>query len=179
MPMLLRSSRGWGRVFILLAILVGAPALAQAQQLQVIARGTIPPVCTISVGAPFPAADLSTSGSISAAALVDCNKGFTIHVRSENGAVRTAQTAPQGFVSSLNYNFSLSLPLDGSASPLTLNCASNALAVGTGCNATSSGKTAISRTASLQVGWTVPAPPTRLVAGSYSDTLTVSIAAAP
>ena len=164
-------------LLLAVAIATAEAAHAQSQTLQVIAKGTIDPGCSVSVGTPFPAANLASSGSTSAAALVNCNKGFSVSAKSTNGLLKSSSIAPAGFTNSLAYSFAYSLPLDDSGS-LTINCTSAQLAAGSGCSAGSSGKTAINKTASLQVSWTTPASP-KLASGSYSDILTISVAAVP
>jgi spore coat protein U-like protein len=43
----------------------------------------------------------------------------------------------------------------------------------------SGGKASLNKTATLTVAYTVPTLPTRLIAGSYSDTITLTITASP
>ena len=86
----------------------------------------------------------------------------------------------------MKYTLTVSVPLD-SGGPVSANCASSALLAGqSSCalspsNATglSSGSaTATNKVATLTAAWTTPSLP-YLVAGSYSDTLTISIATVP
>lgn len=161
-----------------IACAAAGPAYGQSQQLQVVAKGTINPSCSVSIGTPFPVAVLSESGSVSAAPAINCNKAFTVTARSTKGAMTSHTLESTGFTNKLLYSIAFSLPLDDNSGTLEITCTSSELAVGAGCSADSGGKTAINKTALLQASWTTPTSP-RLVKGSYRDTLTISVAALP
>jgi hypothetical protein len=173
----------------LLSALLGfagtAPASAQAI-LKVTTKGTIDASCSISVQSNFPAADFASSGNVNGAALVNCNQGFLLKITSANGGVQSPAAAPSGYTNSLAYTLDFSLPVDESATPLTASCVSSTLVAGqsscslspAGSGLNSSGRTAINQTAAMRLSWITPSSP-RLIAGGYSDTLTISVAAAP
>ena len=181
-------SRPW-RFAITCAVAAGwlatAPA-AYADTVNITTTGQIASSCTVAAASTFPAANLSANGSVAASASVSCNTGFVVKATSTNGAIKSATAAPTNFTNSLDYTLTLSLPLDSGATA-TATCAAALLKAGqttcalspAGTGLSSSGATAIGKTASLTAQWTVPALPTRLVAGSYSDTIVISIAAAP
>jgi hypothetical protein len=168
----------------IVAVNAALPALARADDLSITAQGTIGQTCSITALTSFPAPALTAAGSVSATATVDCNTGFAIRATSARGAIRTTQTPTSGFANSVPYNLTLTVPLDNSAM-LSATCSSTSLVAGqsacalspAGSGLGSGGVSAINRTAQLQVAWTTP--PLRLVAGSYSDTITLSIAAQP
>lgn len=157
-------------------VLALAPA-AHADSVSIPATGTIVSSCSLALASNFPAANFSANGNISATASVNCNTAFSITATSAKGAVKTANATSAGFINSLPYGFSLSVPLD-SGGPAAANCTSAAL-LANSCNVTSGGALATNKTATLGVAWTQPALPTRLVGGSYTDTITLSIAATP
>ena len=158
-------------------ICVAVPA--QSQSVQITASGTIASSCTISKASDFAAADLSVNGNRTATATVSCNTGFSIAASSANGALKRVPPGapPANFTNSLAYSFSLSVPLD-SGGPALANCTSAAL-LANSCSLSSGGGTATARTATLTASWTIPALPIRLLAGGYSDTITLTIATAP
>jgi len=168
---------------VICVLLAAAPG--RADTVAITASGTIQPRCGVSVQQAFSSADFSTSGSSVAQALVDCNTGFRINITSANGAAKTTNQASSGFTNSLPYSLKLSVPLD-SGSPVEATCTSGTLMSGQASCAlspnnasglSSGGKSAINQIATLTASW---APPfQKLVAGSYSDTLTVSIASVP
>jgi len=175
---------------LLLALLALSPAgVAHADVLTVNAKGTIGTSCTLAASSQFAAPDLSASGSVTAQASVNCNTGFKINALSANGAIANGTVAPANFTNLVPYALTLSVPLEsGTPNPITATCASSTLVAGqSGCalspadpgGLSSGGKASINKTATLTVAYTVPALPTRLIAGSYSDTITLTIAAVP
>jgi hypothetical protein len=162
---------------------------AHADVLTVTATGTIGTACSIAVASPFSSPDLSASGSVGATATVNCNTGFKVNATSANGAIKTATTAPTSFTNTLPYNFTFSVPLEsGSPNPISATCASTALVAGqsscalspaNGTGLSSSGRASIGKTATLTLAYTVPTLPTRLIAGSYTDTITLTVATVP
>ena len=106
-----------------------------------------------------------------------------LNAQSANGGVKTSATA-SGFSSLLDYSLKVDTALD-SAANVNATCNASTLKSGmsgctlspAGAGLSSGGKTATSKTATLTIAWTPPVSP-RLVAGSYSDTVTLSIAAA-
>lgn len=160
---------------------------ANADVLTVAAQGRIDPVCEIGVSTPVPTADFATSGEVRGGALVNCNIGFAIKATSANGALKSVASASPGFTNSLNYKLSLIVPLsDAPGSWMKASCGSATLVAGQsacalspgGPGLQSNGAASINQSAALNFSWKTPAKP-RLVAGSYQDTITISIAAAP
>ena len=89
-----------------------------------------------------------------------------------------AGAASAGFVNSIAYTYGLSVGVQGNGGPATVACTS-AQMLANNCILSSGNKTANNKAGTLTVNWTPPAPPTMLVAGTYSDTITLSIGAAP
>lgn len=167
------------------AVALVAPGRASADVLTVTAKGSIAPVCSISVKSPLPAADFTSSGRVSGSALINCNTGFVMTATSVNGAVKNDADVSRGFVNILGYTLHIVLPLTG-ASSVVASCKSALIIAGNsscilspaGSGLSSGGKPAIGTTATMTVIWATPTKP-RLVAGAYHDTITISVAAAP
>ena len=167
--------------------LVLAPTNARADEFSVRAIGTILGSCGFTVSSSFPPdADLTVPGSINAGALVNCGVPFRVHAASASGALRNSAPAASGFTNFLGYTLSVSVMLDG-GSAISASCGSATLVAGqSSCalspfNATglSSGAgIATNKTATLTASWGSPGS-AHLAAGTYSDTLTITIAAAP
>ena len=163
------------------------PASASADSLTVNATGTIAGSCGISVVSDFPAnANLAVSGSASASASVSCATPFKLNATSANGNLKNLVAAVSSFTNTLAYVLTVSVALD-SGGPVSANCNSATLVAGqSGCALSPANSTGLSsgsaiatnKTATLTAAWTTPASP-QLVAGSYADTLTISIAAVP
>jgi hypothetical protein len=165
--------------------LCGVPTAARADSLVVEARGTIATSCSLfkSQNGDFAQPNLSANGSISGQATVKCNSGFRITATSANGALTNSKSAAN-FTSSVAYTFGMSVPVDDGATVTSTpsQCSSTAMKSGTSCVLMASGKTATGvagagRPATLTLAYTVPSLPTRLLAGTYSDTITLTIAA--
>jgi hypothetical protein len=181
-----------GQRFMLLAAMLTAACAASpagAQSIEIVATGTIPGKCTVAVASPFGGANLSVAGSVQASASVDCNNRFKLNALSSNGALVTATVLPTGssFVRRLDYSLALSFQNDAGVT-ISATCPSAELTTGRGdcalspansAGLSSGAATAINRIAGLTVSWAPPALPARLVAGSYSDTITLSIAVQP
>jgi hypothetical protein len=157
-----------------------ATAADAQQELTITAGGSVAASCSIqrnATGQPFGGSrDFSNSGSASDQATVNCNKGFQISASSLNGALKhkTVTGAPTGFTALLPYTLDLAVPLDDNSSATT-SCASSTLIGQSTCSLSSNNKTSINKTASLTVTWTTPTSPNRLLAGEYSDTITLTI----
>ena len=167
------------------ALAFGASAPAKADSLQITASGTIVGGCSVTVASNFGTANLSGNNSVNGTATVNCNAGFRINATSLNGAIVTSTAAPANFTNAVPYSLQVIVPLDNSPN-VSATCSSSTLVAGqSGCllsplNSTglsSGGKSATNKTATLAVNWTLPAQ--RLIAGSYSDTITISIASPP
>ena len=157
---------------------------ALADSITVNAAGTIASACSLSIGSNFAAANLAISGNVSASATVNCNTGFVIKATSAKGAINTSNANSHSFVNTLPYQLTLTLPLDTGGSLVGGPCGSATLVSGqTGCalspggsGLSSGGATAVNQTATLKVAWN--SATTKLVAGSYSNIITLSIATA-
>ena len=164
-------------VLTMISALLAAPA-AHADSVSILATGTIPSGCTVGKTSDFAPANLTASGSVTAGALVDCNMPFLIRSTSANGAIKTAGAASAGFANSVAYTYALSVGVQGNGGPATAACTS-AQMLANNCILSSGSKTANNKAGTLTVSWTPPALPTKLVAGTYSDTITLSIGPAP
>ena len=177
-------------VFMIIALMVFG-SRATADVLTVTAKGTIAPVCSISVIKALPTANFAVSGNISGSALVNCNTGFVMTATSANGAVKNDASVSPGFTNVLPYTLNIVVPLTPwpgapAAGFLSVGCKSAQLIAGSsscslspgGSGASSGGKPAIGSTASMTLIWGIPTTP-RMIAGAYHDTITISVAAAP
>ena len=142
--------------------------------------GTVTKVCTIG-GVAHPSADAATipitaAGAVNTAVInksyasVVCNTPSNVQMTSQNGAVTNAGTASAGFTNLINYSSTAVF----SGASASLNTATNPLATGP-----ESG-TAVSTTGTLPTGtMTVTITPQanvlKLISGTYSDTLTITI----
>lgn len=185
MRVLLDDLLGSSRAIMLASILFNAGA--NAQTLTITATGQIPASCGLAAASSFSNANLDANGSSSATATVNCNTKYLLKATSANGGLKTATAAPSAsFANKLDYQFNISVPLDNSAGTLTGSCAASNLAAGASACALSPAGTGLSsgsgtstgKTATLGINWTVPSA-VHLVAGSYADTITISIAAQP
>lgn len=179
---------GWiGRLALIgAAVLAGLASPVLANSIRITARGTVPGNCSVTLNSNFPAARLATSGSVAASARVNCNTGFAVKATSANGAIRNARPAPAGFVNTVDYNLAVVVPLDNGRQ-IAATCPARQLLAGqSGCALSpaglglrSGGIGATNKIATLTALWTAPPPPKRLIAGTYSDTITLSVAAVP
>jgi hypothetical protein len=142
------------------------------------------PPSTVALG------DLGKAGSVAIPFRLDCNSNFAITVVSSNGglqqqaaaAVAPSTAAAGGFAGRLDYD--LAVQVDTDTGPVASHCAASALSSGGGCamaqagaggGLSSDGGVAIGRDGGLVLSWTAPAE--RLVAGRYSDTVTITVEA--
>lgn len=163
------------------------PTHADAQTVTVNASWRVMPMCTVAAASAFPVANLGAGGNRSATATVTCNKSFKINASSANGAIQTSGTAPASFANALPYTLRIDVPLDD-GSTISAACTSTTLVAGqsacplspsNGTGLSSGGRIATNQAATLTVSWSAVALPTRLIAGSYADTITLSIATVP
>lgn len=174
---------GVGAVLFLAWAAIAAPAPAQTI-VNVTAQGTIQSSCGLTVQSAFGAANLNADGSVNASASVNCNTPYRIRATSANGALKSATLAPALFSNRLDYSLSVTVPLDaggqisatcGSAT-LVSGASSCALSPASASGLSSGTGASTSKTAALALQWTLPTA-TRLVAGSYADTITITITA--
>lgn len=142
--------------------------------------GTVAKVCTIG-GVAQPAPDsatipVSTAGAVNTAVInrtyanVACNTPSNVQITSQNGAVRNTAAAPAGFTNQINYSSTATF----SGATATIDTASNPAAAGSesGTAISTSGATPAGN---LSVAITPQANALRLMAGSYSDIMTITI----
>jgi len=142
--------------------------------------GTVSKACTIG-GVATPAADSATipitaGGAVNTAVInksyssVACNAPANVQLTSQSGAVTIASSPPSGFTNMINYNATATF----SGASASLNTATNPLASGaeSGTAVSTSGSTP---SGTMSVSITPQANSASLVAGTYSDVLTISI----
>lgn len=167
--------------------LVALTAPARADQVSVQAKGKIDGSCSLVAATAFPTANFAASGSGTATAAVNCNQPFKIRATSANGAIKSAAATAPNFTNALRYSLKADMPLDGGSvvsatcesATLTAGQSSCALSPASSSGLSSGAGIATNKTATLTLAWTMPTPPTRLIAGNYSDTITLSIAPSP
>ena len=156
---------------------------AAANTLTITAQGTVPASCGLAASSTFGSANLNASGSVSATAQVNCNTPFRIRAVAAQGVMKNPNSAPAFFGNSQAYNLTVTVPLD-SGSQVAATCPSSSLIAGSSsctlspasASGLSSGNgTSMGKAATLAVQWTLGGTP--LLAGTYSDTITVTIAA--
>lgn len=162
-------------------------AAVGAQTLTITATGQIPASCGLVATSGFSAANLDANGSSSATAAVNCNTKYVLKAVSANGGLKTTTpVSSASFSNKLDYQFTISVPLDNGAGTLSGSCGASNLTAGAGFCAlspagaglSSGGRTSTGKTATLGINWTLPVS-THLIAGSYTDIITISIAAQP
>ncbi|WP_299329603.1 hypothetical protein [Parasphingopyxis sp.] len=160
---------------------VAAPFPAAAvPSVELTVRGIIPPSCEIlSNVSGLDLGNISRAGRETADVSFSCNTPFVVNLSSENGRLeRTAQRTAGNFQNALDYQASLRVPLDNGRVLRIRECDSEELLNGGACaNASSESQTAINKTASLAVKWSDSIEP--LLAGDYSDVITIRVEFAP
>lgn len=142
--------------------------------------GTVTKVCTIG-GVARPTADTATipvtaAGAVNTAVInksyasVVCNTPSNLQLTSQNGAVKTSATPPSGFTNMINYTSTAAF----SGASASLDTATNPLATGPEAGAAVS-TTGTLPTGTMAVTITPQANVLRLLSGTYSDTLTITI----
>ena len=179
-------SRAVSCALVTLTAFAAAPS-AHADVLTVTAQGTIAPTCAISATQNFPASNLNAAGSAIATASVNCNQTFKINATSANGAIKSSAAASAPYTNTLPYSLKAEVALDTGADS-TATCASSTLMAGQSSCAlspanstglTSNGQIATNKTTTLTLSWVPPSSPTFLKPGSYSDSITLTIAVVP
>lgn len=167
------------------ALLAPSSGAAQAV-LTVTARGNVPASCAIAATQNFTPANLNAPGSAQANAVISCNQFFRIRATSARGALRSTTPAAGALTNALPYDLRLDVALDDGG--VSATCPSAQLLAGqTSCllspasptGLTSAGQIATNRTTTVTISWALPAAPAALVPGSYSDTITLALAAIP
>lgn len=186
----------WTRLFLraLECAVLGLTALAastvaRADVVTVTASGTVAASCSMSANQSFGTPNLSTHGSATAQATVNCNTGFRLTALSANGAIKnitSPTTPPAGTVNAVPYTLTVGVLLDNSTTVTSPACNSSSLVAGqSSCSLSpanttglsSGGKSSTNRAATLTLAWA--APTSMLIAGDYADTITLMIGTAP
>lgn len=160
---------------------------ARAQTVTVTAKGAIAPSCSIAQTQNFPASNFNTAGTSSAKASITCNQVFKLNATSANGAIKSSVAVSPPFTNAVPYSLKADVALDNGTTS-TATCASSTLVAGQSTcplspanttGLTSNGQIATGKTTNLTLNWTPPSLPTLLKPGSYSDTITLTIAVSP
>jgi hypothetical protein len=155
--------------------------LAAAGKVDIEVTGNIKPYCANSVTAvPINTGDPGKAGSANFSFTVDCNAPFQYTMQSDNGALRLTN-APDGLSRDqieVAYNVHIRIPLTLGGS-IDDTCSSRSIKQGaTSCIFTDSGqKIAIDQRAETRISRN--AAKTRLLAGQYTDRLTVFVSVKP
>ncbi|MBS0243569.1 MAG: hypothetical protein JSS20_15440 [Proteobacteria bacterium] len=141
--------------------------------------GTVTKVCTIG-GIYHPSADSATipvsSGSVVTSVInksyasAACNAPANLQLTSQSGGVKTTGTPPSGFTNIIDYSSSATF----SGATATLNTASTPTATGPE-SGTAASTTGTLPSGTLSVAITPTANSQKLLSGTYSDTLTITI----
>ena len=155
--------------------------LAAVGKVEIEVTGTIKPYCANSItAAPVNAGDPRKAGSAKFAFTVDCNAPFQYTMQSDNGALRltNAPDAVSRDQIEVAYNVHITIPLTLGGS-IDDTCSSKSIKQGAiSCTFTDSGqKIAINQQAETQISWS--ATQARLLAGQYTDRLTVFVSVKP
>jgi len=173
-----------------LAMMAGGGAAQAADQVQIAIEGRIEPACGLSgAGGSVDLGDISTAGERRLAFTVNCNAPFAYAVVSANGGLASqakARVLGGEFTTLKPYSIGASFQTDlGSfgdaareSSTLTAAAAAPCLATAfsASCPFTTSGNgVAINKTGELTLEWDAASTP--LLAGSFSDTITLTVRA--
>ncbi len=142
--------------------------------------GTVAKSCTIG-GVSNPTADTATipvsaAGAVNTAVInksyanVSCNTPSNVQLTSQNGAVKSSGAAGNGFTNMIDYAASATF----SGATATLNTATNPAATGSETGAAVS-TTGTQPAGTMSVAITPQANASKLLGGTYSDTLTITI----
>ena len=141
----------------------------------------------MSATGQFPSSDINSAGSAVATASVSCNQTFKINATSLKGAIKSGASVSAPYTNTLSYMLKADVALDdgtvrtatcGSAT-LVAGQSSCALSPANSTGLTSNGQIATNKTTTLTLSWVPPSPPTYLKPGSYSDSITLTIAPVP
>lgn len=137
-------------------------------------QGEIEPECQLSAIANFlELGEISSVGSKSMSFDISCNAPFSYSLHSQEGGLRNAATPPSSnFISLLPYLVSVDIPTNTGA--IVDQCSSSSIqTTPSGCiHSTSGNGVSINQTGSLTISWSVAE---ELMAGSYTDTLTINV----
>jgi hypothetical protein len=169
------------------AAFAASPGLAQTT-IELTIQGTVPPACQISTPGGIvqlndPSANGfggSMAGAYSGTVPIgfSCNAPFGVTVQSARGGLRRDAAAPAtfgNFVSTLDYSLAYTIPLDNGGLATIAGCSSTSLQATPGC-AVNANYSAINQTMTAKISWPRPSAP--ILAGNYSDTVTIRVQAA-
>ena len=142
--------------------------------------GTVNKVCTIG-GVARPTANsatipISAGGAVNTTVInrsyasVACNTPSNLQITSQSGAVKNTGTPPSGFTNLINYSSSATF----SGATATLNTSTTPTATGAE-SGTAVSTTGATPSGTMTVSITPQANALRLLSGSYSDILTITI----
>ena len=162
-------------------VAVGAGALRAADTVTINLTGTITASCALSgVAASASLGDITVAGSTTINFTTDCNAPFAYSLASLNGGLKhtTISTAPSGFAITQAYAVQTIIATN-SGGGINQTCTSASIKTGAvTCAFTNSGTAvAIQKASSLGISWTASASP--LLAGTYQDTLTLTVSVQP
>ena len=167
------------------ALLTGVAGAAptQADTLTVTAKGAIAPSCAVSNTQNFPTSNFTAAGTAAAKASISCNQFFKVTTTSAKGAFKTNAPAVGSFGNSLPYTLKADVALDDGSTRTASGASSTLLAGQSSCQLspanstglTSNGQVATNKTTTLTASWSAAL----LVPGSYSDTITFTVAVVP
>lgn len=201
--MLNRSAIGWyARTLLAFAACAGAAGAASAQTIyypssasvKVQVAASVAARCGFASGAApsatLSAAEIDAAGfSFDVPFTLDCTTPMRVAVVSANGGLAAATAAAGGYSAKAPYDVTLNLVGNGATASANAKCAAAALASGSTCGFVGpASATQGLRLASASSGQTgsylrLSAPAysgtTPLVSGTYSDTLIVTVSAAP
>jgi hypothetical protein len=137
-------------------------------------EGEIEPKCGLDAMADYlELGEIGSVGSKSASFSISCNAPFSYSLHSQEGGLRNTATAPSSsFISLLPYLVGVDIPTNTGS--IADECMSSSLQSSpSGCaHSTSGNGVSINQTGSLTISWSVPE---ELMAGSYTDTLTINV----
>lgn len=161
--------------------LVAAATALAADQVTINLTGTITPACALSGINPTAAlGNVAAAGAVSIPFTIDCNAPFTYALSSANGGLahQSVTTASGGFAIAVPYAVQTVIATNSGAG-IDQTCTSASIKTGAvSCAFTNSGTAvAIQKAGSLGLTWAASSLP--LVAGTYQDTLTLTVSVQP
>lgn len=156
-----------------------APPVSHNDEASLELIGSIEPNCAITRGSgPVDLGDITEAGEANIVLAIDCNEHFGYQILSQNGGLaHQSQTATSNrFARFLPYELSIEIPTTEDIIRDAFTSAELAPGrVETTAFSHSDGGVAFSQIATLTLTWDDPAQP--LLAGSYQDTLTLTVGA--
>ena len=162
----------------MVALLYAGSAAAQTS-VTVTLRGEVEKECSITgLASSVAFGDLTMTGNQTLNFTLSCNAPYTYTLASTYAALRhsSGPTAPPGFTALMPYSVRIIIPRE--TTPIDNTCASSTILAGSQtCTFTSSGtEISLNAAAEIRLIWTGLS---NLIAGNYSDTLTLTVQATP